>query len=52
MERARGFAGSTTGILPDLAYVYAVAGKQSKSRASPTIPPGTFAVLIVNCNPR
>ena len=33
MERAREFAGSTMGALPDLAYIYAVAGKQSKSRA-------------------
>ena len=33
MERAREFAGSTMWVLPDLAYFYAVAGKQSKSRA-------------------
>jgi tetratricopeptide (TPR) repeat protein len=33
MERAREFAGSTMWALPDLAYIYAVAGKQSKSRA-------------------
>jgi tetratricopeptide (TPR) repeat protein len=33
MERAREFAGSTMWVLPDLAYIYAVAGKQSKSRA-------------------